>query len=44
MPLVVRTGRENLHDAVQILNAGEFDTHASLADSERNLDIGVQAV
>lgn len=41
---VVGSRRENIHDAVEILDAGKLDAYLALSDAQRDLDIGIEAV
>ena len=42
--LVWRSRREDIHDAVQVLDAGELNADTPLAGTKRNLDISIEAV
>jgi len=43
-PLILAAGSEDIHDAVQVLNAGELNADPSLAYTKRDLNVCVQAV
>ena len=43
-PLVFRPWREDVHDAVEVFNASEFDAHSAFTRSEGDLHVGIEPV